>query len=165
MITNFQKDLEKGRIAEGLVMDLFALLSKDYMFVDVASDRECFHKGDILAIAPDGREIYIEVKNDSRIADTGHILCEEEVFYYRDGLSVKGNMYNNTDIYVVVSEKDELVYVIDFKVLQKNYKKGDFMVIPHAQQASYVYLLELCRIKQYGGLIATIDLKQYRSLF
>lgn len=49
------------------------------------------------------------------------------------------------------------MYFIDFDVLRQIYKKGDFMILRHPEQYSECYLLELCRIKQFGGIIKVLS--------
>jgi hypothetical protein len=61
------------------------------------------------------------------------------------------------DIYCIVSQPERKLYILDYKRLREIYKKGEFKVIPHTQQTTYCYLLELCRAKQWGALINTIN--------
>ena len=158
MLKNFKTDLENAKSAERLVQQIFSELTNCYEFVDVSEDRSCYSLGDIKAIEKTtGREIFIEVKDDSRIADTRNILCEEEVYYKESDYSVKGNMYNNSDIYCVVSKSERKIYVLDFKILQQNRRKGFFKVIRHPQQESDCYLLPLCFAKRFGALITILD--------
>ena len=92
MLGNFYQDLAKARGAERLVRETFAALTNDYTFEDVSNEREYFYRGDIKAIAADGREIFIEVKDDSRIQETHNVLCETAIYYYERGEYGKGNM-------------------------------------------------------------------------
>lgn len=163
MVNNFYRDLEAARSAEHLVRDVFASLSLDYTFEEVGGVRDFFYRGDIKATAADGREIFIEVKDDSRIADTGNVLCEEEVYYKKHDYLGKGNMSSDYDIYVVVSRAENKMYVIDFKILKENYHKGTFKRIEHPQQETYCYLCELWQIDKWGGLIAEIDYKEAQA--
>ena len=157
MLSNFHKDLEKGKIAESIVREVFASLTSDYRFEDVSNDFRYFYMGDIKAVSAEGKEIFIEVKNDSRIHQTGNILCEDEVYYKQHGYYSNGNMHCKTDIFVVVSIATNKIYVIDFKVLKNHYREGRFLEIDYPQQSSLVYLLPISRVKQLGGLIAEID--------
>ena len=157
MVFNFFEDLNKARAAENIVKDTFASLTTGYTFENVANDRQYFYKGDIKATAADGREIFIEVKDDSRIADTGNVLCEYAVYYKDGGYFGKGNMESEYDIYCVVSQSERKIYVIDFDILQANYKSGYHKIIYHFDQDTYCYLLSLSVIKKLGGLIAIID--------
>lgn len=87
-----------------MVADTFASLTDNYTFENVAGIKEYRYKGDIKATnKATGKEIFIEVKNDSRIADTYNVLCEEKVWYHR-GYYGKGNMESETNIYCIVSE-------------------------------------------------------------
>lgn len=157
-MSQFQKDLAQAKYAEQLVREIFEALTTDYAFEDVSNDREYFYQGDIKATAwEDGREILIEVKDDSRIHQTHNVLCEDEVYYKDCDYYQKGNMHNKCDIYVVVSQADQKIYVIDFKILQNNYKRGEYRVIEHPTQASYCYLCGLAAIKSWGALIDVIE--------
>lgn len=154
MLENFATDLEKGKRAEVLVADTFKKLTNDYTFVNVGDVQKFYYKGDIKAIDKDGNEIFIEVKNDSRIAETGRVLCEEEVYYKNVDYYGKGNMEkSDSDIYIVVSEQARKMYIFDFKILQKIYTKGEYREINHPAQTTYCYLLDICDAKRYGALI------------
>lgn len=158
MLENFERDLKRGKVGESIVKEVFTALTDDFAFEDVSNDRSFFYCGDIKAINKEsGKEYFIEVKNDSRIADTGNILCEEEVYYKRYDYFGRGNMDGNSDIFAIVSEAEEKIYVIDFKILQKNYRLGEFKKLDYPQQFSYVYLLPLGTIKKLGGLIVIVD--------
>ena len=61
------------------------------------------------------------MKDDSRIADTQNILCEDAVYYKESGRYVKGNMYSDYDIYAVVSKKEKVIYFFDFAKLKEIY--------------------------------------------
>ena len=164
MVSNFKRDLEAARDAELLVMQLLAGATDKYSFEYVGDNREYFSKGDIKAIdKTTGKEIFIEVKDDSRIGDTGNVLCEEEVDYF--DYTVKGNIYNDFDIYVVVSKKTREIFVILGEVLKAIYKQGTRRYIEHREQASDCYLLPLSKLKAAGGLLATIsyDLESRRA--
>ena len=150
MIGQFNKDLEIGKRAEQIVLDTFRALSNDYTFENVSDKQEYFYKGDIKAIDKFGREIFIEVKNDSRIHKTNNVLCEEEVYYKYHDYCGKGNMQAHYDVYCVVSELDRKIYIIDFDVLSKNYRKGEFKIIDHPTQTTYCYLLGLDVIAGMG---------------
>lgn len=160
MLSNFHKDREAAREAEQIVFNTFNSLATGVKFEDVADNPLYYYKGDIVATdLKTGKEYYIEVKDDSRIADTQRILCEEENYLKEDGRFIEGNMCNNfTDIYCIVSKAERKIYILDFKTLQRIYRKyGDFKIIYHAQQDTYCYLLQLCRAKQFGALIKVVE--------
>lgn len=156
MVKGFYEDLAQAREAEQLVLDVFSNLSKDYKFENVGAERKYFYKGDIKATAADGREIFIEVKDDSVIHRTKNILCEEEVYYKSNDYYGKGNMQSDYDIYVVVSKEERKMYVIDFEMLQNIYERGEYKVIEHPAQITYCYLLPLGVAKRLGAVIQTI---------
>ncbi len=156
MVSNFYSDLAQAREAEDIVLNTFNAMSDKYNFVPVGDNPAYYYKGDILAIGEDGREIGIEVKDDSRIADTHNVLCEEEVYYKSCDYYGKGNMQSDYDVYCIVSRQEQKIYVIDFDILRANYRKGEFREIRHPQQTTYCYLLDIGTIQRLGGLIATI---------
>ena len=158
MLESFYRDLNNAKGAEQIVLNTFSALSDRYTFQDVSNIKEYYYRGDILAVDKcTGREVAIEVKDDSRIADTRNILCEDEVYYKSGCYSKRGNMHSNSDVYTIVSKAEQRIYVIDFKALKANYKRGEFKVIYHAQQDTYCYLLPLATLKRAGGLIAIVD--------
>jgi len=158
MLKDFHSDLANAKIAEKIVRDTLASLTTDYTFEDVSDDPQFYYKGDIRAVG-DNKELYIEVKDDSRIADTGNILCEEEVYYKDDDRFAKGNMYCDSDYYCVVSQQERKIYVLDFKILKTIYRKysEDFKIIKHSEQDTYAYLLPICRAKQFGALLYKLN--------
>ena len=158
MLDNFKADLQAAKAAENLVKETFSSLTTGYKFEDVSEIREYFYRGDIKATnLTTGEEVFIEVKDDSRIATTHNILCETEVFYKEYGAFGKGNMSCDYNIYCVVSKEEHKIYVIDFKVLKEIYKKGEFKTIDHPQQTTYCYLLPIWLVKKYNGLLDIID--------
>lgn len=164
MVSNFKRDLDAARDAEFLVLQLLIGATDAYDFYWVGDNREYFNKGDIKAVnKATGKEIFIEVKDDSRIADTDNVLCEDRVDY--DGYSAIGNIHNEYNIYIVVSKQERKIYILDGEVLKANYKLGEFKYIQHRQQATAAYLLPLGIMRRKGGLLATIsyDLESRRA--
>ena len=155
--STFYEDLKGAKGAEHLVFNVLSSLDKERTYEYVGDNRDYYYKGDIKATEKSGKEIFIEVKNDSRIAETQRVLCEEGNYFKRVDYYKDGGMYNKTDIYCVVSESERKIYIMDFKVLQKHYQSGQYMELDHPVEVTYCFLLELCRIKQFGGLIAILD--------
>ena len=156
MLNDFKADLELGREAEYLVKEILSGLTADYTFEAIGDQKEYYYKGDIRATGADGKEFYIEVKNDSCIAKSGNILCEEENYIKDSGRMIKGNMHCGSDIYCIVSQAERKIYLLDFKRLQEIYQKGEYKVINHQEQVTYCYLLPLHRAKQWGAWFKTI---------
>lgn len=158
MIKEFWSDLSKAKYSEQLVREVLSSLTDEYEFQDVSNQREYFYKGDIRAVSKtNGSFFMLEVKDDSRIAETRNVLCEEEVYYKESNYFGKGNMQSDYDIYCVVSQAEQKIYIIDFSILKKIYKQGEFKIIKHFAQDTYCYLLPLGVIKKNGGLIKVIE--------
>lgn len=157
MLKEFYIDLERAHKAEDIVREVLASRAPTYQFIDVADDREYYHKGDIKAIDDFGNEVMIEVKDDSRIGDTGNILCEESVYYYESNYEQRGNFYSDYEIYCVISQPTRTIYFFDFSILKQIYKKGNYTILRHYSQESEVYLLPLGYAKKNGALIKEIN--------
>ena len=157
MLDNFYNDLEAAKVAEAIALEQLQAYYDYWTLEDVSQVRECRYLGDIKATDFNGSTYYIEVKDDSRIHETQNILCEEENYIHETDSFIKGNMSCKGDIYAIVSQPERKIYLLDYAKLREIYKKGNFKVIPHAQQTTYCYLLELCRAKQWGALIDIIE--------
>lgn len=157
MVSTFFEDLSNARAAEHIVLDKLSSLTNDYTFTDCANNKNYWHKGDIIATDADGAQLFIEVKDDSRIHETGNVLCEYAVEYYETGKRAKGGMFNETDIYCVVSQPLHKIYVFDFERLKKVYLRGKYKVIPHAEQTTYCYLNKLEALEKCGALVGELD--------
>ena len=154
MDKQFLTDLAAAKEAEQITRN--KLSSLGYEVEDISDIKEYYYKGDIRLTDKSGKQYYLEVKDDSRIADTYNVLCEYEVYWKENGYSAKGNMYCDSDYYCVVSKQKKTIYVIDFKILKQIYKKGEHKVIKHAKQDTWCYLLPLYLIKRYNGLVAEL---------
>lgn len=158
MVDNFYRDLEFGKEAEVIVRDRLSSLDDSRTYELVGDNPLYYHRGDIRVVDKESGEVrFIEVKNDSVIHKTGNILCEEEVYFKKQYYSKDGNMFSDYDIYAVVCKEQRKIYIINFEVLKKNYRKGSFKVIEHSQQITYAYLLHIDEIKRLGGLISVVS--------
>lgn len=157
MMKQFYEDLEKSKFAEVLVKETFEAMTDKYIFEDVSNIPYYYHKGDIKATAASGKEIMIEVKADSCIHSTSNVLLEDESYFEDTDEWRLGNVHSFYEIYVVVSAAERKMYVMDFSILKQHYKEGEFKVIEHGYQTNYVYLLPLCRVRQWGGMIAEVN--------
>lgn len=157
MWDKFLVDLESAKNGERIVKEQLQKLLPDYIIDDVSNERQYFYKGDLRATDKEsGDSIYIEVKQDSRIADTQNVLCEYSVFFDDKGFT-KGNMFSDYDIYTIVSQSERKIYVIDFAILKANYKSGKHKIIQHYDQTTYCYLCSLDSVRAWGALIAEIN--------
>ena len=158
-MSQFTDDLTKGRRGELIALDVFSKLYEQYEFIDVAKDKDFYYIGDIKVVKKQsGNERFIEVKNDSRIADTHNVLCEDKYFSKYDGKFHKGNMHNSgTWLYCVVSEQERKIYTFDYVALQAIYRTGTPKEIEHKTQDTYAYLLSLSTLEAKGILLGTIN--------
>lgn len=159
MVENWERDLEKGRRGEQITLETLSSIEfNSKCAFEYVGDNPAYYKyGDIKGIREDGSVFMIEVKNDERIADTRNILCEELVVYKDSGDIKDGFMYNYYEYYCIVSEPERKIYVIDFKVLKRIYKRGQMRDFPHKDQTTYGYLLPLSEVKANNGLITILE--------
>ena len=157
MVSNFKRDLNNAKEAERVVLATLSFLYPNYCFFDVSEDCAYYNIGDIKAVNKETGEVsYFEVKDDSRIADTQNVLCEDEV-YYNDIGYICGNMHSNYQYYVIVSKAEQKLYILDFEKLKANYRKGEYKAIPHTEQTTFCYLCPLGACKRWGALIKEIS--------
>lgn len=166
MASNFKKDLEKARKAEHIVCDVLNSATIDYGFEEVGDVEAYYYKGDIKVTGFDDNICFVEVKDDSRIAETGNVLCEYKVYNYRNGKWLHGNMESDYDYYAVVAQQTQTIYVIDFDVLKKNYKGGRAYFKDHyddngcLSQKTVGTLCSLKQIEHWGGLLHTLHYRE-----
>lgn len=157
MIKGFYEDLREAQKAEQLVLETLQERAPQLTFLAVGTDREYFHKGDIKVVANNGKENFIEVKNDSVIYKTGNILLEDEVYYKDNDWYGKGNLHSDYEYYAIVSEQERRIYILDFSILREASHLGEYKVIEHPSQITYCYLLPLGIAKAKGAVITTLN--------
>lgn len=153
-MSDFNKDLARGKTAEELV---YNLLSSFGLEVENVSDvQRYFYDGD-LKIKLDDKEVFLDVKLDTRIAETGNFFIEDTCYNFRKGYEWNGDIYKNYDYVAVVSPQDRMIYFLDWKVVKKNYYKGDYKEIRHDWEMSIGYLVDTYTMsKSWKGLIKKI---------
>lgn len=154
----FWIDLALGQRVEEQARQIFMNMTDEYDIENVSDVVACRHKGDLLATHKEtGKQTYLEIKADSRIHETGNVLCEEENYFYDSGEFKKGNFHYDYQIYCVVSQEARKIWIMDFKVLKKIYKQGTYKSIRHPQEITYCFLLPLEVVKANGGLIDIVE--------
>jgi|GEM_PF-2115971 len=164
MVSNFFSDLRKAKVGEGIVLDVLRNCSKDkYEISDVSDNRDYYYKGDIdVYDSGEDKHYLIDVKMDSKIAETHNILCEEEVYYEETGEYRPGNMASDYDYIAIISVKAQKIYIIDFQLLKAHYKEGRDYVKNHGEQTTYGTLFSLAKARDYGMIDAVIDYNEIK---
>ena len=102
--TQFLTDAAAAREAEELVAAVMASLTSTWNFEVLEGEDENQHKGDIRVTDPvTGFSLFLEVKDDSRIATTGNVLCEVTKFFENTQTYKPGNMSYDYEYYCVIS--------------------------------------------------------------
>lgn len=161
MFKDFLSDLKKAQVGENIVCNVLSQLlgEDDYTISNVALDKQLYDKGDISVTDSWGDTVYIDVKDDSCICDTGNILAEHRVWFkgkgWLDGFMQKAQ-YN----YVAyLSRADQKIYMLDFSLWKKYYKKvfKRHLYIDHnGEQTTDGYLMSLNKARELGIVIAEI---------
>lgn len=128
----FENDLKANRPAEYLAAELMHIMFPRCKVKFVGDDSKYYHYGDLVVIKPNGKKIYIDVKNDGRWRDTGNLNAEDELwkrsYEMRWGLGkVNGFMRcanYNAVIYLDVYEKQFLF--INFEKWKAVYNKEGY---------------------------------------
>lgn len=158
MVKNFYRDLENSYESVEQVINTLQPLTFDYVFYPTGLEYQ--HKGDIGVLDLSNSKVhYIEVKDDSRIAQTHNVLCEEAVYYHESDTEVKGNMYSDYEYYCVVSQQEQKLYIIDFKGLKKIYRNYTRKLIPHEEQTTIAFLVPLGDLRKQNMIIAECGLR------
>lgn len=169
MVENFYKDLAAAKKAEKLVLEVLRNVgSEDYKFTDVSDDPEYYHRGDIeIWDNVWGYNLYMDVKDDGCVSNTGNILAEHRVWYSDSGWQ-KGFMQNSTYDYIAyVSQPDKKIYILNFNLWRKHYTTTfkRHINIPHYKngrktQITDAYLMSLKTARALGIMVAEIDYKK-----
>lgn len=159
MVSNFYSDLREAKKGEAIVLNVLKHTTEDYIFSDVSEDKEFYYKGDIKALDSSWglEEFYLDVKMDSRIAETCNILCEAKVYYKESGTYGKGNMQSDYDYLAIISVSAKRIFIIDFPKLKKHYKEGRSYVKDHGEQITYGTLFPMSKAWKYNMVEAVID--------
>lgn len=150
MIRNFEKDRQAAKEAENIVLNFLTIGLPHYRFEDISESIGCLLRGDIVAYCGD-IQVYIEVKDDKRIAETKRVLVEDAVYYHSSGNLKK---YESTaDIYAVVSRSENKIYFFNHEKLKKLSKFAPSRTIPHEDQTTYCNLVDLDSARRTKALI------------
>lgn len=159
MVKGFYEDLKKAKKGEAIVLNVLKHTTEDYIFCDVSDKPEYYYKGDIKALDNSWglEEYYLDVKMDSRIAETLNILCEGKVYYKESGTYGKGNMQSDYDYLAIISVEAQRIFIIDFAKLKKHYKEGKPYSKDHGEQITYGTLFPMSKAWKYNMVEAVID--------
>lgn len=128
----FWKDLDRGRLGEELVLDVFNRCG--YEIFDYTKDEDQM-KDDVDLIAADG--LKYEVKTDGRVHDTHNLLIEDKKTY-SDGTTRQGWLWGSkADCFVFINGANpRWMYMISVQSLQGLCRTGQ---IPHRTIADTDY--------------------------
>ena len=118
MIHNFQDDNAIGKRGERIFAAF--LESRGCRYEDVSESKEYQDKDvDFIVYSrkEPGRKVMVEVKNDTRIAQTGNVFFEtmSNVDFATNGCFSK----TEADLMAIVSETEKLIYFVDAKFLKE----------------------------------------------
>lgn len=161
MFTDFLRDLQKAQTGENIVCDVLSKLlgEDDYTINNVALDEQFYYKGDIAVTDSWGDTVYIDVKDDSCICNTGNILAEHRVWIRGKGW-VDGFMQKAQYDYVAyLSQPDKKIYILDFALWKKYYKTvfvRHLFIDHNGEQTTDGFLMRLDSARDLGIVVMEI---------
>lgn len=152
MTFEFFRDLEAAKPAENLVKEY--LTSLGLKVEDVSDNPFYYHKGDLKVSLPIG-DLFIDVKDDRKIAKTGNVFAEEWTTC-ENGYNAAGFMHRAYDVLAVVSQEEKKIYFIDFPKLKSFYKKFEVGECRTSTQTTLGYKVPLGNIKAHGAMMGIV---------
>ena len=157
---------KEGKQAEQLVKDY--LTDRGYTVQDVSEEQDNYQNDVDFIVQKDGRTSKIEVKLDTRLAETQNIAFED-VFYLKDKESGQTETregyyhYSQCDFLIFVSPADNSLYMVYFaklkeqeEALQQEFKSKKFYsYTDKCQKTMKVISVEALKTK---GLLSVIKL-------
>ena len=157
---------KEGKQAEQLVKDF--LLNRGYTVQDVSEERDNYQNDVDFIVQKDGRTSKIEVKLDTRLAETQNIAFED-VFYLKDKETGQTETregyyhYSQCDFLIFVSPADRNLYMVHFaklkeqeEALQQEFKSKKFYsYTDKCQKAMKIISVEVLKA---NGLLSVVKL-------
>lgn len=125
----FQNDLKANRPSEYLAAELMHLKFPKCKVSFVGDDKNCYHLGDLKITLPNGKSVYVDVKNDKRWAETGNLNAEDELWklayekHTGDGFTNGFMRVARYDYVIYLDVVGKQFLFIDFKKWKKEYRK------------------------------------------
>lgn len=126
----YLQDVNEHKDAEQITLQVLNNLNNGYIYEDVTKDESCYSKGDIKMIKDDTIK-YIDVKDDARINETNNIFVEAGGWSKIYNCHKKGWIDSKYDYVAIVDQQSAMIWIIDFKQLQKVYSDTD---LTHGQK-------------------------------
>lgn len=157
---------KEGKQAEQLVKDY--LTDRGYTVQDVSEEQDNYQNDIDFIVQKDGRTSKIEVKLDTRLAETQNIAFED-VFYLKDKESGQTETregyyhYSQCDFLIFVSSADNSLYMVHFaklkeqeEALQREFKSKKFYsYTDKCQKTMKVISVEVLKA---NGLLSVVKL-------
>lgn len=157
---------KEGKQAEQIVKDY--LIGRGYTVQDVSEEQDNYQNDIDFIVQKDGRTSKIEVKLDTRLAETQNIAFED-VFYLKDKETGQTETregyyhYSQCDFLIFVSPADRNLYMVHFaklkeqeEALQQEFKSKKFYsYTDKCQKAMKIISVEALKTK---GLLSVIKL-------
>ena len=121
----YMEDVNAHKPAEKIVTQVLNNLNNGYHFEDVADNEKYFNKGDIKMIKDGKRTRCIDVKDDDKIANTGNFFVESDGWSKIYNCPKKGWISSKYDYVAVISQSEQIIWILSFKRLKEIYNKTD----------------------------------------
>lgn len=143
----YLQDVNEHKDAEQITLQVLNNLNNGFTFEDTSEEEEYYNKGDIKMIKGD-KVSFIDVKDDGEIAKTRNFYIEaggwSKIYEYRK----KGWIDSAYDYVAVISQSENIIWILSFKGLRKYYDKlditnGQQVITEFWDNIKYGYILPL----------------------
>ena len=143
----YLQDVNEHKDAEQITLQVLNNLNNGYIYEDVTKDESCYSKGDIAMIKGD-KVRFIDVKDDGEIAKTRNFYIEAGGWSKIYGYRKKGWIDSDYDYVAVISQSENIIWILSFKRLIQYYDKldvtnGQQVITEFWDNIKYGYILPL----------------------
>lgn len=160
--TEYLKDVNAHRGAEEIVVEVLNNLNNGYTFEDITGEEKYYSKGDIKMLKEGKKTRFIDVKDDGEINITGNFHVEAGGYSKIYGTKKKGWIDSNYDYVAVISQQDQIIWILSFKKLKEIYNKTDLtegrkVTSEFWDNVKYGYLIPVNKAIELGAVYAKIE--------
>ena len=158
---DFFEDVARAKTAEAIVLNALEANKKaGTEIIDVSENPEYYDRGDILIRMSSGKEVFVDVKDDTCVGRTGNVFVEE-CAVYESGYVGEGWIHSDYDFIAICSRDTCTIYIIDFAKLKRLYRQlGKPIACHFSDHSTYGTLVSLDNLRNAKVLRSEIH---YRS--
>lgn len=128
-MSSFGNELYKAKYAENIAKKILDQSNSEVE--DLTNEWEKYGKMGDFRLTMNGQVRYIDIKDDKVIHRTKNVFVEKKMYRWLTGKHEDGWYYADYHFLGIVSRKDSMFYIIDFKMLKK---KIELNTITHKEK-------------------------------